>query len=698
MAFVKRLLEAFLAGFAIATVVNVLVFPTTVRQVVVKQSSGYVMTLTKLIRCQQEYLDTMTSSFIEHVDSSKENAQERRGKAAKELKETMAALGALHGKLQSDLVFAKREIAWGHLDAKDLSQLISSLRQVLLPQIGLTCVVDIFERLVDRNSWGEYFNDRSSKAPSDGTPDHDTNVAVAQDWAEIASSLSPPFKALSEVMADGLTHVSYALKMAKRPKVKGEADPEAVDPSPKPGDKEFKAYLQSKIEEFSQARKEALQVWCSQRGFEFPTESSPRALNHETMKKIRHDVDERSRQQLFLVLYIEYLVQAAANAVLDLVNFADERVESGIMARKRLIFPGWKRLSKWFRNALDVDESPTTENAYDNTAGIAGSVYLGDAFKKQRDPEHLPPANIWEKLGDKLRIVPGFLAAPEVAFGFRVACATMSLAIVAYLEQTQQFFFQQRVVWAMIMIAIGMSISSAGSGVFGLVARVFGTICATAFSLLIWYIVCLPLLARKSSLHYQAGGQGSPGAVIPVLFVFLFIQFHFFLKYQEYTIVIIIALVTQILIVGYELEANKIGTAAIASNGQEYYPITLLAPFRLAWVAAGCFVAYIWTYFPFPITARTTLRHQLGEAMYLLANYYSIVHSTSMTRLSGVGGDPNDKTSPAAKLQKASLRLIGKILGLLSRLKEHQRFVKWEVIGGKFPIDRYGSLIQETRK
>ena len=107
-----------------------------------------------------------------------------------------------------------------------------------------------------------------------------------QDWTEIASSLSPPFQSLSEVMITGLTHASYALGLARKPKTRV-ADPEAVEQGPKPGDKEFKAYLESKIEEFSQARKEALKVWCSQRGLEFPTADSPPASNLETLEKIR---------------------------------------------------------------------------------------------------------------------------------------------------------------------------------------------------------------------------------------------------------------------------------------------------------------------------------------------------------------------------------------------------------------------------
>ena len=229
-------------------------------------------------------------------------------------------------------------------------------------------------------------------------------------------------------------------------------------------------------------------------------------------------------------LQMEYLIRAAAEAVLALVRFADEKVESGTMRRQRLIVPRWKTIRKWARNALDVEDTPSTDSETNVNVGSMGSVHLGDAFKERKDPEHLPPTNVWERLGTYLQSVPKFLGAPEVGFGFRVACATMSIAVMAYLEQTQRFFFEQRVVWALIMIAIGMTMTT-GSGAFGLTARVVGTVFATAFSLLIWYI---------------AGSQGYPGAVIPVLFIFLFLEYYAFLRFQQYIVVVIIVLVTQV--------------------------------------------------------------------------------------------------------------------------------------------------------
>lgn len=52
------------------------------------------------------------------------------------------------------------------------------------------------------------------------------------------------------------------------------------------------------------------------------------------------------------------------------------------------------------------------------------------------------------------------MASPECAFGFRVACATLTVGIVAFLKQSQLFFQEQRLVWAMIIVAIGMSMTS----------------------------------------------------------------------------------------------------------------------------------------------------------------------------------------------------------------------------------------------
>ena len=128
-----------------------------------------------------------------------------------------------------------------------------------------------------------------------------------------------------------------------------------------------------------------------------------------------------------------------------------------------------------------------------------------------------------------LKIVSVF-RSNEVAFGFRVACATMSIAIVAFLQATQAFFIEQRLVWAMIMVAISMTMTS-GSGIFGFAGRGFGTLVAMCSSLAIWYI---------------AGGRGYPAVVLILVWCVIFVILYFLLNYPRFTPVCMITMVTHV--------------------------------------------------------------------------------------------------------------------------------------------------------
>ena len=63
----------------------------------------------------------------------------------------------------------------------------------------------------------------------------------------------------------------------------------------------------------------------------------------------------------------------------------------------------------------------------------------------------------------------------------------------------------------------------------------------------------------------------------------------------KFVVVGILSIVTSILIIGYELQVRVLGLTAAESNGQPAYPTYVLAPYRLAAVAGGIFVAlYVW--------------------------------------------------------------------------------------------------------
>ena len=167
---------------------------------------------------------------------------------------------------------------------------------------------------------------------------------------------------------------------------------------------------------------------------------------------------------------MEYLLHSVGQAVLNLVKFADEKVETGVMGKKRLILPGKRRVMKWIMNVFKAEDT-AADHTPDQSETGAVNTYVGESLSaRRRDPEHLPPTNTWQRFGNGVRTIPHVLHSPEVAFGFRVACATMSIAITAYLRVSQRFFVEQRLVWAMIMVAIGMTVT-AGAGVFGFLSR-----------------------------------------------------------------------------------------------------------------------------------------------------------------------------------------------------------------------------------
>ena len=170
---------------------------------------------------------------------------------------------------------------------------------------------------------------------------------------------------------------------------------------------------------------------------------------------------------------MEFLLWSTGRAVLGLVHFADKKVEDGTMKKSRLILPGLKRIKKWVTGCLKVEDA-TSEHAPDTAEAGGVNIYSGESFQATKDPEHLPPTNAWQRSTDVLRHFSRLLGSPESAFGFRVACATLSIGIVAYLEATYVFFTEQRLVWAMIMVAIGMT-TTAGSGVYGFFGRIVGT-------------------------------------------------------------------------------------------------------------------------------------------------------------------------------------------------------------------------------
>ncbi|KAL4865495.1 hypothetical protein BDV12DRAFT_211063 [Aspergillus spectabilis] len=676
---VRRILEAGLLGLGLSTGVSFFIYPLSCRTIVFKQMAGYIGALRASLQAHTAYFEALESDNVfgrtATYDSTIEKIDEH-GKVytpeAANIRKTVQKITELHGKMAGDITFAKREIAIGELGPDDLQSIFRHLRQTMIPVVGLSFVVDIFERLSEYNRWND---------PIDPTSviSGDLRDRAVHEWNEIMSAVHDPFVSMIQTIDEGLQHVALTLKLTPAPtKTKSSSDAEA-SASRAPGDKGFSAHMEKKLLDFKVAKRLALRAWSEEKGITLPPDFFEHpATAHLEMEDLPTDGSvnrDRARRQLYLFLYMEQLLASTGQMVLEFVQFADGKAESGKLSRTRLIIPGSKRLIKWALSIFKTEDSHGEDHLGDVNAHN-GVLQLGEAYKTRKDPEHLPPVTVFQKVGDKIRRISSMLRSPESSYGFRVACATMTIAVVYFIRDTQEFFIRQRFVWAIIMVNLSMSPTS-GQSIFGFALRILGTILAMVLSFLCWYIP----------------GQKTPGILV-FFFIFVAATFYIPVKQFRFRIAGIITVISTAMIVGYELQARKIGEQNVSANGQTYYPIYLLAPYRLAVVTGGIAVAFFWTFFPYPISEHSVLRQNLGSSLYLLANYYSIIHETVTARMRGDEGDIALKTAAGRRLLKARNKVFSKQMIMLSSLRTYSEFLKWEVpIGGRFPKEQYDRII-----
>ncbi|KAH6647237.1 hypothetical protein BKA67DRAFT_525068 [Truncatella angustata] len=697
---VKRLLTAMLTAFGIGFACSLLIIPVPSRKVSFGQIKGMMMLLRGAVKQEKVYMQSLERedmfAILHNVSSavdgggwnnqSKKSPEPVTAAEATALKATIANIRQLAGKVQADLAFAKRDFSWGKHGASDLRDIFLNLRACLIPVVGISTVIDIFQVVAEKREW----------ATDEHTPAEVLAEKIEEKrmWNEVMKQLHEPFEALSQIVDQGLEHAGIQLEIFPRPKAakkgkkdsaNGDIDVEAKGGLSKPGDSDFAKTLDAKVKILKDVKGKVLKIWAKERGLIGDTEE-PESMR-EGYFEAEDDVDRRRDQgQLFLLLYIEKLASTflhhmneTAEAVQSFVIYADERIANGSMSKNHLIVPKWKKLRKWAA-AMLKDEDASSENTAD-LFDSSNVVYVGDGFSEKKDPEHLPASNWFERLGNGIRAMNRFFGSQQSFFGIRVACATMTIAIVNFLEPTQAFFVKQRLVWAMIIVSISMTETS-GQSIFGFFCRIAGTAAAMVLSLIAWYIV----------------DKNIPGIIV---FYALFIMciHYFFLKYPQFIPAWMISMVTLTMIIGYQLQVIKIGIAVAESNSQPFYPIYEFGPYRLATVAGGALVAFIWTIFPSPITDRTWLRRDLSATMYLLAHYFTAINETLKSRLHDTGGDPNVKTSPAHKLAKIRRKLFGKLLLILPSLSQHANFQRFEpTIGGKFPRETYLDIIQRATR
>jgi Putative ER transporter, 6TM, N-terminal len=213
-ALIKQLLEGFLTAFAISTGVSLFIIPVSSRTVVFKEQTGYIQLIRATLKAQTAYLQSLETSDMfapkepaEDGDGKLNNGDKTKKSKKKDqkshpaanaqavaLKANLTALTSLHGRLHGDMSFGKRETAWGKLDAKDLDEIFTLFRAILIPLIGMSTITDIFERIAERRGWVQVPNSRFDKAEAWEECGPEEKEREKKSWNEIMKTLHEPFE------------------------------------------------------------------------------------------------------------------------------------------------------------------------------------------------------------------------------------------------------------------------------------------------------------------------------------------------------------------------------------------------------------------------------------------------------------------------------------------------------------------------
>jgi Aromatic acid exporter family member 2 len=143
------------------------------------------------------------------------------------------------------------------------------------------------------------------------------------------------------------------------------------------------------------------------------------------------------------------------------------------------------------------------------------------------------------------------------------------------------------------------------------------------------------------------------------------------------------------------LQVKKLGIVEAESSGQPYYPAYLFGPYKLLTVIAGCTFAFIWTVFPYPVTSRSQVRKLLGRGLFVLANFYSCMHTTIGIWIEGTQSDIQPLPHLLAETRR---KLFSEEMTLITAMRTFSQFTVYEPpIGGKFPKSTYDSIISEIQ-
>lgn len=175
-----------------------------------------------------------------------------------------------------------------------------------------------------------------------------------------------------------------------------------------------------------------------------------------------------------------------------------------------------------------------------------------------------------------------------------------------------------------------------------------------------------------------------------------FVQMYFLIRWPKYIIGWLVVLITEVLSIGYELQTKKIGLAEATASGTKVFAPYYVAAVRVACVLWGTSASIIFTYLPYPITARGIMRKEMAIIMQLIANYHAVLHATIRDRLRGNEGNINENKIQGRVMAHTRKAIFNKILVLSSSVQHNVYLQKYEPsLGGRFPVAIFDDILSQ---
>ncbi|KAF5319812.1 hypothetical protein D9611_012858 [Ephemerocybe angulata] len=297
-----------------------------------------------------------------------------------------------------------------------------------------------------------------------------------------------------------------------------------------------------------------------------------------------------------------------------LVELLDEIVRLEGERKQLRLWTPVSHLFRWNENQMpetrehiDDDDPDVIQGAHDKDLDDLG-------LPKRRDPDALPPRNVFEVLMNAAYRAGESMTHGNSLFAIKAGLVAAALCLPFLIKGSAGFAYttENRYVWAIIMGQLTMA-RFRGDTTFGLAARIFATLFGGVIGMVMWYI--------------SAGsGTASPYAFAAVCGV----SFPFFYMVWLYAPIPpmprLIIFVTAMLVLGYSYQDTHMVIAGAPGHGWE------VAWKRFVLVTIGVVAAFIASLLPPTMTLRRYQRSTLSTTCSELGTIYCATVSFATER------------------------------------------------------------------